>query len=701
MRGRDGTRRAGKRLLVGLAAACALAAALASPAAAGSYTVSGTCGGAWTAWDYGNAGNIAIYASCPTLVARKVGGAFATGAGVGGGWRFEAPSGTAISTFQVWGSLMGLNGWQAGGFYEGGGLNGGAWESCPGSNCPGGSKGIGGTPYSAANATAIYTRTRCGATACANSGSLDGYFNLDGINVTINDYTAPAVSLAGGSLLAGGWLNGARTLVVGASDGAGIKYTQALIDYAARATSATHGCNWGLRAPCENRGDTLTVSTTGVSDGIHKLTAQAVDAGDNAAMSATTTIGIDNTPPAAPMDLKLTGASGWRSANSFDLTWTDPAQTGVAPIAEADYTVCPTVAAGASQAVRDAAQRLCVSGSGIAKLDGLAVPGPGQWTVRLWLKDAAGNQSAANAASLSGVDFDGTPPTVAFLAQSDDDPLLVKVSASDATSGVAGGVISLRRDGDDAWHALPTALTQSGLEARIDDEALPPGSYRLRAEVTDRAGLKTTVDAATTARLRFTSGITAKLRSRRQRAGTTATITGFLGNGAVPMADRELEVYDRLEGASAWTRVGSVTTAADGTFRYRSPNGPSRTLRLRYPGSATYGPATAELATVVTAATTIHARSGTLRGRRAVTFRGRLAGGAIPSGGVLVELQAFERGRWRTFASPRAATGGAWSYRYRFSTVRGHRSFRFRARIRRQPGYPFETGGSRQVRVTV
>ena len=72
-----------------------------------------------------------------------------------------------------------------------------------------------------------------------------------------------------------------------------------------------------------------------------------------------------------------------------------------------------------------------------------------------------------------------------------------------------------------------------------------------------------------------------------------------------------------------------------------------------------------------------------------VTFRGRLKGGRIPAAGALVELQVRSRGKWRTFAQPRAnAAPARWRYQYRFETVRGGARFRFRARVRRQAGYP-------------
>ena len=83
-------------------------------------------------------------------------------------------------------------------------------------------------------------------------------------------------------------------------------------------------------------------------------------------------------------------------------------------------------------------------------------------------------------------------------------------------------------------------------------------------------------------------------------------------------------------------------------------------------------------------------------------FRGRLKGGRRPAGGVLVELQVRSRGKWRTFAQPRAdGRRGAWRYQYRFETVSGGARFRFRARVRRQAGYPYATGHSRPITVRV
>ena len=112
-------------------------------------------------------------------------------------------------------------------------------------------------------------------------------------------------------------------------------------------------------------------------------------------------------------------------------------------------------------------------------------------------------------------------------------------------------------------------------------------------------------------------------------------------------------------------------------------------------------PAVGELRMLVPASSSIRVDRRAVRNGEAVRFTGRLAGGHVPQGGKLIDLQAYYRGGWRTFATPRSDGGGRWSYRYRFGATRGVVRYRFRARIRREAAYPFELGYSRRVRVTV
>ena len=87
---------------------------------------------------------------------------------------------------------------------------------------------------------------------------------------------------------------------------------------------------------------------------------------------------------------------------------------------------------------------------------------------------------------------------------------------------------------------------------------------------------------------------------------------------------------------------------------------------------------------------------------QSVNFRGRLA--VPPTGlaaGKLVELQTKLSGRWQTFRTIRTDAQGRWSSAYRFRRTRGVVRYRFRARLPREAAYPYETGTSRSVRVTV
>jgi hypothetical protein len=185
--------------------------------------------------------------------------------------------------------------------------------------------------------------------------------------------------------------------------------------------------------------------------------------------------------------------------------------------------------------------------------------------------------------------------------------------------------------------------------------------------------------------------------------GRTTHLHGQLRVGGKAMPATPVEVWRRLDlDGAQWGRIATVTTSKTGHFSYTALRGPARAIRFRYPGTGTIRGRNGDVALRVRAGTTLRpSRRNAINGEY-VTFRGHLKGGWVPASGVLVELQVFSRGQWRTFAQPRAVVGsGRWSYRYRFETVRGRATFRFRARIRRQPDYPFTTGSSSSVRVKV
>jgi hypothetical protein len=120
-----------------------------------------------------------------------------------------------------------------------------------------------------------------------------------------------------------------------------------------------------------------------------------------------------------------------------------------------------------------------------------------------------------------------------------------------------------------------------------------------------------------------------------------------------------------------------------------------------YPGSAHDRAASGDVVVRVPAAATIRASRRSARNGQRVTFDGRLLGRPLPRGGKVVDLQAFYRGRWRTFAAPRAGSNGVWRYAYRFGATRGRLTYRFRVVVRRESAYPYELGYSGTTSVTV
>jgi hypothetical protein len=89
------------------------------------------------------------------------------------------------------------------------------------------------------------------------------------------------------------------------------------------------------------------------------------------------------------------------------------------------------------------------------------------------------------------------------------------------------------------------------------------------------------------------------------------------------------------------------------------------------------------------------------RGGAADAIRGRLLGGPLPPSGKVVELEAYEAGRWRIFETVRAHRGARFYTRYHFVRAGGGHTIPFRARVRRDDSYPYYLGYSRRVNVRI
>ncbi|MDP8909851.1 MAG: carboxypeptidase-like regulatory domain-containing protein, partial [Chloroflexota bacterium] len=408
------------------------------------------------------------------------------------------------------------------------------------------------------------------------------------------------------------------------------------------------------------------------------------------------------------------------------VAWTNPPENDRAPIVAAQYKLCSAAGGACTQGEQ--------SGSDIARVP-IQLPAPGEWTVAVWRRDAAGNADPAAVSDAATLRYDPEPPQVAFDAVSPSDPTLVSAAVVDKVSGLADGAIEISAAGSNTWHTLETQKESGRLIARIDDAAFPAGTYVLRAIARDQArneasttlrsdGQPMTVSLplrvastlqAGVARTRVVKRIVrrgGKRRTVRRRAielrpravvrlGRRAQISGRLANrDGQGVAGAQVQVLGSADGA-AEQLVGVVQTDATGAYTYTATGSVSRTLRFVYGGSPLILPAQSTVRLVVRAVSTLQvSRRQVLNGQR-VMFSGRVRSLPIPASGKLIELQVQLSGRWQTFRTARSDVAGRWALPYRFARTHVTQWYRFRVKLPSEAGYPFAAGASKSLRVRV
>jgi hypothetical protein len=190
----------------------------------------------------------------------------------------------------------------------------------------------------------------------------------------------------------------------------------------------------------------------------------------------------------------------------------------------------------------------------------------------------------------------------------------------------------------------------------------------------------------------------------RAHYGRTIALRGRLTMpGANPLAGADIEVWERMKVPGAdWRRVSVIRTSRTGAFRFKALRGPSRTLRFRYPGTAMVRSRSTHVELGVRAMTSFRVNRRNVVNGEEVRFHGRLKGRQTGDTGKVLYVQVYTRGKWSTFATPRANRDtGLWTLAYRFSATRGLVRYCFRVVIPRETSFPYETGRSRSVSVTV
>lgn len=598
-------------------------------------------------------------------------------------------------------------------------------KGCPGSGGAQASSWPRPRAFDLGGATKVVQRVVCVGAPSAQfcSGRGLNYMQTFTAEATVVDTSGPSVTIVPNTpLTRGEWVTGTQGVDYEASDNVGVKQvTPYLAGVSVGPVSLS--CDYSQRIPCPNGpGQIHEVDTQNRPEGTQQLSVTAEDAAGNRADSAATTVRLDHTPPGTTQ-VGIEGGEGWRNTNGFNAAWANAPEPDRAPITAAHYRVCRS---GTGECTNDTR-----GGTAISRLDGLMVPAPGEWELRLWREDAAGNQQPDNASLPVKLRFDPEPPKLGFEDSPAADPTRVSVQVTDPISGLGGGEIEISRVGSGVWQALPTAQENSHLVTRVDDAALPSGEYELRATAHDQAGNL----ASTSQRLdgqpmkvklplRISSsvraGVIEKRRVRRKahdKEGTrkvtvlapkakvgfgshvrfAGTVVDRAGN---PVAGAPVQVYSRQPEAEE-ALVDTLTTGDNGHFAYAVDAHASQALRFAYPGTATRLPAEDKVSLLVSGRSTFAVNRSHVLNGQSVVFEGRVQGRPLPAAGKLIELQVLLSEEWSTFRTIRSKPDGTWRISYPFKRTCGVQHFRFRARLPGEASYPLEPGHSPVLAVTV
>jgi hypothetical protein len=730
----------GPRLLTIFALVAGLAVAVPAPSAsAGGYDVIAcnqtVAGGANHSWTPVADPGMTAYTDCPAgqgIMVRNVYDGSASGFLQGAYMILDAPPGNSVDSISFeagmrrpdcnWGAeLVASNGDLAGNILFG--LAAGQY--CDSQFQTDENTYLGGRFNYAVGASRIRIEARCAAGSCTRNGVAS--FHMRNVDVRIGDNVAPVLSNGRGALwTSGGWLSGSQSIGFDASDAAGIQNATATVD-GREIVHAGNVCDYTYVTPCPQASVSQPVPTAGFGgDGPHTLTLSAVDGAGNPS-SVSRTVLIDNTPPDAPQALAVDGGDGWRPTNNFNINLTLAPVTSGAPVAGANWQVCPvgggpcTPGSASATDLTPQNAELKFPAPGTYALP-LKLPGPGAYTLKLWLRDAAGNQDSRLSAPPVTLAYDDASPTASFDAPDPNDPTLVAVDTTDRGSGVVSGTIQMRHRGGGNWLTLPTTVSDGRLLSHIDDERLGDGDYEFQATATDAAGnQRITTQRADGSpeiitlplrlKIGMRSGVVVRTkhgahlaRAAYAKYGQLVRVRGRLrspeGN---PLQDVEVQAWTQIrDGVTPPRLIATVKTTKSGSFTFLVRKGPSRSIKIRYAGTAQIRGVTKNLSLSVRSVTSIRSNHKRVVNGEAIRLHGRIRTGRIPARGKLVEVQVFTRGKWRTFATARAGHAhGTWSYNYRFDGTRGLQTYRFRARVPLEDGYPFATGRSGVVRVRV
>jgi len=238
---------------------------------------------------------------------------------------------------------------------------------------------------------------------------------LNAATVTVTDNQPPTITATTGSLLtSSGYEYGVLTGTVSGADNSGVASVRIYVDGNPVVESAFN-CDYTYAQPCPATATspTLSLDTTRLADGAHRVQAAVIDAAGNETRGPVLQLLVSNHPPGAPIGAAVTNApTGWIN-HAATIAWRNPPPGPGLPIAGVDWIACrgvdstiPTTGCGAVHAQKTPLTSLDEDPRTEPAFAGEPAAG---YTVFVWLADSAGAVDPANAARVS-FGFDNTPP---------------------------------------------------------------------------------------------------------------------------------------------------------------------------------------------------------------------------------------------------------------------------------------------------
>ncbi len=183
--------------------------------------------------------------------------------------------------------------------------------------------------------------------------------------------------------------------------------------------------------------------------------------------------------------------------------------------------------------------------------------------------------------------------------------------------------------------------------------------------------------------------------------GHTAIVTGELAdNAGDPISGATICVQAQTRGTGNGPHpVATATTDAQGDFAYKLAPGPNRRLLVGYRHDSFQVART--ISYFAHARPQLHVRPGRIAEGGRVQITGKLPRPRAAGRVVVLQAGALHGGRWLTFRKATTGKRGYFKSSYRFGSTRHTITYRIRAVVPRQRGYPYDPGHSKPRRVKV